>query len=119
MKGPSRSSRISTTLPPINTSTSNRNSNNSNNITGSSSISSSSNNKTTTMKHLLTPSSTRSVQGTRVQQELEVLRQKQLAQSQRNKLKDRTYILVASTVFMYIYLYTSILMEAIHFVMIT
>lgn len=73
------------------------------------------------MKHLLTPSSTRSVQGTRVQQELEVLRQKQLAQSQRNKLKDRTYILVASTVFMYIYIYlhTSIVMEAIHFVMIT
>ena len=111
MKGPSRSSRISTTLPPINTSTSNRNSNNSNNITGgSSSISSiSSNNKTTTMKHLLTPSSTRSVQGTRVQQELEVLRQKQLAQSQRNKLKDRTYILVASTVFMYIYIYIRVL----------
>lgn len=112
MKGPSRSSRISTTLPPINTSTSstnNRNSNNSNNITGGSSISSSSNNKTTTMKHLLTPSSTRSVQGTRVQQELEVLRQKQLAQSQRNKLKDRTYILVASTVFMYIYIYIRVL----------
>lgn len=111
MKGPSRSSRISTTLPPINTSTSstiNRNSNNSNNIAGVSS-NSSSNNKTTTMKHLLTPSSTRSVQGTRVQQELEVLRQKQLAQSQRNKLKDRTYILVASTVFMYIYIYIRVL----------
>ncbi len=50
------------------------------------------------MKQLLTPSSTRSVQGTRVQQELEVLRHKHLAQSQRNKLKDRTY-----TFYMHIY----------------
>jgi hypothetical protein len=49
---------------------------------------------TATMKQLLSPSSTRSVQGTRVQQELEILREKQLAQSQRNKLKDRTYIYV-------------------------
>ena len=34
------------------------------------------------------PSSTRSSQGSRVAQELEVLRQKQLAKSQRQKLKD-------------------------------
>lgn len=76
MKGPSS---ISTNLPPLD------------HI-----ASSTGRNKTTTMKHLLTPSSTRSVQGTRVQQELEVLRQKQLAQSQRNKLKDRMYILCIS-----------------------
>jgi hypothetical protein len=54
---------------------------------------SSNNNNTANMKHqLLTPSSTRSKQGTRVQQELEILRQKQLAKSQRNKLKDCTLV---------------------------
>jgi hypothetical protein len=36
------------------------------------------------------PTSTRSVQGTRVQQELEILRHKQLAKNQRNKFKDCT-----------------------------
>ena len=46
------------------------------------------------MKELLTPSSKRSVQGTRVQQELEILRQKQLAQNQRNKFKDRKCLFV-------------------------
>lgn len=84
MKGPSR---ISTTLPPIDSSSS---SNNNNNYSRSSS--SGNTNKAASMKQLLTPSSTRSVQGTRVQQELEILRQKHLAQSQRNKLKDRTFL---------------------------
>ena len=87
MKGPSC---ISTNLPPMDHN------------------SSSSRNKTTTMKQLLTPSSTRSVQGTRVQQELEVLRQKQLAQSQRNKLKDRMYYSV------YIMLHFITLVESIY-----
>ena len=87
MKGPSR---ISTTLPPIDSSSS---SNNNNNYSRSSS--SGNTNKAASMKQLLTPSSTRSVQGTRVQQELEILRQKHLAQSQRNKLKDRTLFTLA------------------------
>lgn len=42
-------------------------------------------------------SATKSSQGSRVQQELEVLRQKQLAKSQRDKLKDCAYFVVYAT----------------------
>jgi hypothetical protein len=42
------------------------------------------------------PATSRSEQGTRVQQELEILRQKQLAKNQRNKLKDCTYLAIAA-----------------------